>query len=103
MRVASVRAARRKLAKMFKKPNSKFYWYDFMVRGHRYRGSTQETRSVRALQAASLKLASVLENTDPLPSKPTALCEFAERFLAWVDDGRLEEKPRSSTAMAGGY
>jgi len=43
--------------KMFKKPNSKFYWYDFMVRGHRYRGSTQETKSVRAVKAASLKLA----------------------------------------------
>jgi hypothetical protein len=94
MRVASVRAARRKLVKLFKKPNSKFYWYDFTVRGHRYRGLTQETKSVRALQAASLKLASVIENTDPLPSKPTALCEFAERFLAWVDDGRLEEKTK---------
>jgi Calcium binding len=34
--------------KMFKKPKSKFYWYDFMARGHRYRGSTQETKSVRA-------------------------------------------------------
>jgi integrase len=80
--------------KLFRKPKSKFYWYDFTVRGHRYRGSTQETKSVRALQAASLKLASVIENTDPLPSKPTALGEFAERFLAWVDDGRLEEKTK---------
>jgi hypothetical protein len=52
--------------KLFKKPNSKFYWYDFTVRGRRYRGSTQETKSVRALQAASLKLASVIENTDPV-------------------------------------
>jgi hypothetical protein len=44
--------------KLFKKPNSKFYWYDFTMRGFRYRGSTQETKSVRALQVASLKLAS---------------------------------------------
>jgi hypothetical protein len=43
---------------------------------------------------ASLKLASVIENTDPLPSKPTALGEFAERFLAWVDTARLEEMTR---------
>ena len=35
-----------------------------------------------------------MENTDPLPSKPTPLGEFAERFLAWVDDSRLEEKTR---------
>lgn len=80
--------------KLFKKPKSKFYWYDFTVQGHRYRGSTRETRSVRALKTASLKLASVIENTDPLPRKPSALGKFAERFLAWVDDGRLEEKTK---------
>lgn len=78
--------------KLFKKPKSKFFWYDFTVRGRRYRASTQETKSVRALKAASLKLASVMENT--LPSKPTALGEFAERFLAWVDSARLEEMTR---------
>jgi hypothetical protein len=36
----------------------------------------------------------MMESIDPLPSKPTAFCEFAERFLAWVDDGRLEEKTK---------
>jgi hypothetical protein len=70
--------------KLFKKPKSKFYWYDFTVRGHRYRESTQETKSVKALKIASLKLASTIENTDPLPCKPAALGDFAERFLAWV-------------------
>src|SRR5260370_28731672 len=94
MRVASVRAARRKLVKLFKKPKSKFYWYDFTVRGRRYRASTHETKSVRALKIASLKLASVIENTDPLPSKPTALGDLAERFLTWVDSSRLEEMTR---------
>ena len=78
--------------KLFTKPNSKFYWYDFTVRGFRYRGSTQETKSVRALQVASLKLASVLENADPLPTKPPVLGELAERFLDWVNNSRLEEK-----------
>src|SRR5215472_11410250 len=80
MRVASVRAARRKLVKLFRKPKSKFYWYDFTVRGHRYRRSTQEAKSVRALQVASLKLASVMENTDPLPCKAPVLGNFAERL-----------------------
>ena len=89
-----MRAARRKLAKLFKKTNSRFYWYDFTVRGCRYRGSTQETKSVRALQVASLKLASAMENTDPLPSKPPVLGGFAERFLDWVSNSRLEEKTR---------
>ena len=77
--------------KLFKKTKSRFYWYDFTARGRRYRGSTQETNSVRALQVASLKLAFAMENTDPLPSKPTALRGLADRFLAWVDGSRLEE------------
>jgi len=94
MRVASVRAARRKLVKLFKKPKSRFYWYDFTVRGRRYRASTEETKSVRALQVASLKLASVMERTDPLPTKPSVFQEFADRFLEWVNDSRLEEKTK---------
>lgn len=80
--------------KLFRKSKSKFYWYDFTVRGRRYRGSSQETKSVRALQVASLKLASVMENTDPLPSKPPVLGDFAERFLDWVNNSRLEGKTR---------
>src|ERR1700747_2640278 len=93
-RVASVRAARRKLVKLFKKPKSKFFWYDFTVRGCRYRASTQETKSVRALQIASLKLAAVMQRTDPLPTKPAVLQEFADGFFDWVHHGRLEEKTR---------
>ena len=80
--------------KLFKKPKSKFYWYDFTVRGRRYRASTQETKSVRALQVASLKLASVMERTDPLPTRPAVFEEFADRFLEWVNESRLEEKTR---------
>ena len=80
--------------KLFKKPKSKFFWYDFTVRGRRYRASTQETKSVRALQIASLKLASVMERTDPLPTKTAVLREFADRFLDWVNGSRLEEKTR---------
>jgi len=72
--------------KLFRKPKSKFYWYDFTVRGFRHRGSTQETRSVRALQVASLKLALVIQSTDPLPTKPSVLQEFADRFLDWVNN-----------------
>jgi len=80
--------------KLFKKPKSKFYWYDFTARGRRYRASTHETKSVRALQVASLKLAAVVETTNPLPAKSPVLDEFAGRFLDSVNDGRLEEKTR---------
>ena len=41
--------------KLFKKPKSKFYWFDFMVRGRRYYGSTQETKAVRAVQVPGSK------------------------------------------------
>ena len=51
--------------KLFKKPRSEFYWYDFMVRGQRYRGSTNETKAARAATAASLRLAQAVENTEP--------------------------------------
>jgi hypothetical protein len=45
--------------KLFKKPKWTFYWHDFTVRGRRYLASTQETKSVRALQIASLKLTAI--------------------------------------------
>ena len=82
--------------KLFKKPNSKFYWYDFTARGCRYRGSTEETKSVRALQVASLKLASAMENTDPLPSKPPVLGELAGRFL---DLGEQQQAGRENQVV----
>jgi len=81
--------------KLFRKQKSKFYWYDFTVRGQRYRGSTQETNTTRATKAASLKLALVIEGTDPLPTKPFAVGEFSQRFLAWVDDARLEDATKT--------
>ena len=85
--------------KLFKKSKSKFYWYDFTVRGRRYQASTQGTKSVRAVQIASLKLASVMERTDPLPTKPVALLELVSRFLDWVNNAR--RKLGSFTATAG--
>ncbi len=81
--------------KLFKKPKSKFYWYDFMVRGHRYRGSTNETRAARAATAAGLRLAQAVESTDPLPKKAPVLLEFSRRFLEWLDTARLEAKTKT--------
>jgi integrase len=81
--------------KLFRKPKSTFYWYDFPVRGRRYRGSTQETKAVRASKVAGLKLAQVVKGADQLPNKPTALQEFSQRFLAWVGDVSLEDKTRT--------
>ena len=79
--------------KLFKNPKSRFYWYDFTVRGHRYRASTQETKSVRAQQTASLKLASVMERTDPLPTKP-AQDDVASHSLAPRIDNKEDKTLR---------
>ncbi len=54
---------------LFRKPDSRFWWFDFKVRGKRYRGSTKETNSKRAGKIAALKLAKALEGTDPLVRK----------------------------------
>jgi site-specific recombinase XerD len=90
-----VRVKWRKLVKLFRKPKSKYYWYDFTVRGRRYRGSTQETKATRATKVASLKLAEVMEGTDPLCTKPFVLDELSQRFFVWAHDARLEEKTRA--------
>ena len=66
--------------KLFKKAKSKFYWYDFTVRGQRYRGSTNETKAARAAKVAGLKLAHVVENTDPLPANGSCVAGVFPAF-----------------------
>lgn len=80
--------------KLFKKPKTPFYWYDFTVRGRRHRGSTQETKAHRAAKIAGLKLAEALQHNDPLDRKAPILREFASRFLEWVKTARLEPDSR---------
>ena len=66
-RVASVRARMEENSRSSLEPKSKFYWYDFSVRGQRFRGSTQETKSTKAAKVASLKLARAVDGLDPVP------------------------------------
>jgi hypothetical protein len=67
--------------KLFKKPDSSFYWYDFTVRGERFRGSTKESSQTRAAKIAGLKFAEAMEGTNPLPRKAPTLREFSQEFL----------------------
>lgn len=76
--------------KLFKKPKSPFYWYDFTVRGQRYRASTGETQAARASKIAGLKLAAAIEGTDPLDRKAPTLREYSTKFLEWIGAARLE-------------
>ncbi len=70
----------RKLVKLFKKKDSSFYWYDFNVRGTRYRGSTKETNRKRAEKVAALELSQTIERRDPLDKKSPSLVEFSTVF-----------------------
>jgi hypothetical protein len=83
------------LVKLFRKTKSRFYWFDFTVRGQRYRGSTGESKAVRATKVASIKLAQALEHGDLFPTKSTVLAEFSERFLGWLQEARLEQKTKA--------
>ena len=74
---------------LFKKSDSRFYWYDFTVRGNRYRGSTKETNKKRAEKIAALKLSHTIEGKDPLDRKAPSLQEFSTRFLGWLESGTL--------------
>ncbi len=73
------------LVELFRKNKSKYFWYDFTVRGERYRGSTKETNETRAQKAAALKLAAVIKGSDPLDKKSPTLREFSKDFLQWVE------------------
>lgn len=75
---------------LFKKKDSQFYWFDFKVRGKRYRGSTKETKPKRAAKIAALKLAQALAGSDPLDRKVPTLMEFSSQFLEWTKTARLE-------------
>lgn len=79
---------------MFKKKDSQFFWFDFKVRGKRYRGSTKETNEKRAAKIAALKLAQALEGSDPLNKKAPVLADFAKQFTEWLETARLEAETR---------
>ena len=80
---------------LFKKKNSKYWWFDFTVRGQRYRGSTKETNERRASKIAALRFADACENKDPLPRKAPTLRLASKRFLEWVDSARLVPKTKT--------
>ena len=91
---ASVRAAMEGLVELFQKKDSRFYWYDFKVRGKRYRGSTKETNKKRAGRIAALRLSQALGGAGLLDRKAPNLQGFSIQFLQWVESGTLARKTR---------
>src|SRR6266568_8967513 len=88
----------RKLVKLFRRPKSKFYWYDFTVRGRRYRGSTQETTAARAAKLASLKLAQVWK----VPTRffGRLLCCWSSPGASWTGWRMSDWKTRQKLTIA---
>ena len=91
------------LVELFRKMKSKYYWYDFTVRGECYRGSTKETNETRAQKAAALKLAAAIKGSDPLDRKPPTLRAYSKKFLQWVERGGSSPTAASITETAGDF
>ena len=81
--------------KLFRKKHTRFYWYDFKVRGIRHRASTKETNLRRAEKIAALKLSLAMEGSSPLDRKVPILQEFSSRFLTWVEAAKLQAQSKT--------
>ena len=77
---------------LFQKNDSRYYWYDFKVRGKRYRGSTKETNKKKAGRIGALRLSQALGNIGLLGRKAPTLQEFSSQFRRWVKSATLARK-----------
>jgi hypothetical protein len=79
---------------LFRRLKSKFYWYQFLVEGHRYRGSTRVTDRATAKMISRKKYLEVVEGRTPPPRRAPSQVEFADRFLNWVKGSNLQQKTK---------
>jgi integrase len=80
---------------LFRKKDSRFYWYDFKWRGKRYRRSTKEENKKRAFKIAALKLSQAMGGTGLFDRKAPSLQEFSIRFLSWAESATLAGKSKA--------
>ncbi len=80
---------------LFKRPDHPYWWYDFTVRGERFRGSTKETRKAAAFGKAAALLAAVAEGKSQTNKKAPVLSAFVVRFMSYVDNAKLAQKSKS--------
>ncbi len=84
-----------------KKPGSCFYWYDFRVRGRRYRGSTKETSWKRAHDIAAIKYGDAVGGKKPKTDKLPTLRAAGKRFKEGLESARI--KPNSRRYYLNGW
>ena len=89
--------------KLFKKPKSKYYWYDFTVRGQRYRGSTNETKAARAANGCWSETRPGGGEHGPASEEGSCVAGVFPALpgmAGQLPDWKTRQKP--TTAMAGG-
>jgi integrase len=70
--------------------------YSFYWGSRRYRGSTQQRQRARAERIQAEAMAKVREEPNVrLTGRTPLLCDFAQRFLSWVDGADLEPKTKA--------
>ena len=80
---------------LFRRKNSRCWWYDFTVRGERFRGSTKETNKTAAQAKAARLLTDIAESRNlHCGKKAPVLSEFADRFLAYLANAKLAENSK---------
>ena len=80
---------------LFRRPGHPYWWYDFTVRGERFRGSTKETRKTSAFGKAATLLAAIAEGKSQTNKKAPMLSAFVVRFMSYVDNAKLADKSKS--------
>jgi len=81
------------VVELFRRKNSRCWWYDFTVRGERFRGSTKETNKTAAHARAAQILTELSNGNVFRPGRRGPyLSEFAVRFLTFVANAKLATK-----------
>ena len=80
---------------LFRRPGHPYWWYDFTVRGERFRGSTKETRKTAAFGKAATLFAAIAEGKSQTNQKAPVLSAFVVRFMSYVDNAKLADKTKS--------
>jgi integrase len=80
---------------LFRRPGHPYWWYDFTVRGERFRGSTKETRKTAAFGKAATLFGAIAEGKSQTNQKAPVLSAFVVRFMSYVDNAKLADKTKS--------
>jgi integrase len=98
---------------IYKRKDSSFYWYDFKIRGKRFRGCTKQTNKQLAnVVAGELITKARKDGIEALLLSSPTLGEFSVEFLKWIDETHsIKDKTKkhykngwrllSSTPLAG--